>query len=92
MIVISPCFEGASYSREQSGTIDKATFDKADLRQFERPVGTNFDAFYAKNSNFLNIWHAGNQLQIQIRFGDNAGETGVKAAELKLADIAVTRF
>jgi hypothetical protein len=73
-------------------SIDKATFDKANPRQFERVDGSNLDFFVAKNSNFINVWHAGNQLQIQIHFGDNAGEAGVEAAELKLAAIAVTRF
>jgi len=84
---------GATYYLSVSlFSIDKATFDKADPRQFERAGGTNLDAFFLKGGNFLNVWHAGNQLQVQIHFGDNAGETGVKAAELKLAAIAVTRF
>lgn len=71
---------------------EKATFDKIDPRQFERAPGTNLDAFFAKSSPLLSVWHAGNQLQIQVHFDDNASQAGVKAAELKLAAIAVTRF
>jgi hypothetical protein len=87
-----PANGGTYYLSISLLSIDKATFDKADPRQFERAGGTNLDAFFATNSNILNVWHAGNQLQIQIHFGDNAGEAGVKAAELKLAGIAVGRF
>lgn len=87
-----PANGGTYYLAVSLFSIDKATFDKADPRQFERAAGTNFDAFFAKSSPLLNVWHAGNQLQIQVHFGDNAGEAGVKAAELKLAAIAVTRF
>lgn len=49
-------------------SIDKATFDGASPRQFERASGTNLDAFIQKGTDMLNVWHAGNQLQIQIRF------------------------
>jgi hypothetical protein len=87
-----PANGGTYYLNVSLFAIDKATFDKADPRQFERAAGTNLDAFFVKRSNMLNVWHAGNQLQIEIHFGDNAGETGVNAAELKLAAIAVTRF
>ena len=87
-----PANGGTYYLSVSLFSIDKATFDRADPRQFERAADASLDAFFAKNSNFLNVWHAGNQLQIQIHFGDNAGESGVKAAELKLAAIAVTRF
>jgi len=87
-----PANGGTYYLNVSLFSIDKATFDKADPRQFQRASGTNLDAFFATGSNFLNVWHAGNQLQIQIHFGDNAGAAGVKDAELKLAAIAVTRF
>ncbi|HEY6453335.1 MAG TPA: hypothetical protein VIX87_12140 [Steroidobacteraceae bacterium] len=87
-----PANGGTYYLNVSLFSIDKATFDRADPRQFERAAGTNLDAFVAKSSPLLNVWHAGNQLQMQIHFGDNAGQAGAKAAELKLAAIAVTRF
>jgi hypothetical protein len=87
-----PASGGTYYLNVSLFNIDKGTFDKADRHQFERAASTNLDAFFATGSNFLNVWHAGNQLQIQIHFGDNAGEAGVRAAELKLAAIAVPRF
>jgi hypothetical protein len=55
-------------------------------------VGTNLDTFFTKNNSVLNVWHADNQLQIQVHFEDNVGQVGARAAELKLAAIAVTRF
>jgi hypothetical protein len=73
-------------------SIDKATFDKVDPRQFRRATGTNLDAFFATSSPLVSVWHAGNQLQVQVHFEDNAGQAGAEAAELKLATIAVTRF
>jgi hypothetical protein len=87
-----PANEGTYYVNVSLLSIDKATFDKANPRQFERATGTNLDAFFAISSPLLSVWHGGNQLQIQVHFGDNAEQTGVKAAELKLAAIAVTRF
>jgi hypothetical protein len=72
-------------------SVDKASFDTVDPSQ-ERAVGTNLDAFFTRNNSDLNVWHAGNQLQIQVHFEDNVGQAGARAAELKLAAIAVTRF
>jgi hypothetical protein len=87
-----PATGGTYYLNVSLFSIDKATFDRADPRQFERAAGTNLDAFFAKSSPLLSVWHAGNQLQIQVHFEDNAGQAGAKSAELKLAAIAVTRF
>jgi hypothetical protein len=87
-----PANGGTYYLSISLISIDKATFDKVDSRQFERAAGTNLDAFFAKNNELLSVWHAGNQMQIQVHFEDNAGQAGAKAAELKLATIAVTRF
>jgi hypothetical protein len=60
----------------------------------ERASGTNLDAFFAKSNPLLSVWHSGNQMQVQIHFGDNAraSDAKVKDAELKLAAIAITRF
>jgi hypothetical protein len=87
-----PANGGTYYLSVSLLSIDKATFDRADRRQFERVAGTNLDAFFAKNSPLLSVWHAGKQLQFQVHFEDNAGQAGAKAAELKLAAIAVARF
>jgi hypothetical protein len=89
-----PAGEGTYYLAISLFSIDKETFDKADLRQMERATGTNLDAFFARNNPLLSVWHAGNQLQVQIHFGDNARAPDAKAkdAELKLAAIAITRF
>ncbi len=87
-----PANGGTYYLNVSMFSIDKATFDKVNPSQFVRAAGTNLDAFFATSSPLLSVWHAGNQLQIQVHFEDNAGQTGAKAAELKLAAIAVTRF
>ena len=89
-----PASEGTYYLTISLLNIDKETFDKADPRQMERATGSNLDAFFEKNNPLLSVWHAGNQLQIQIHFDDNAKAPDAKAkdAELKLAAIAVTRF
>jgi hypothetical protein len=82
---------GPSYISIGLTRVDKASFDTADS-QSERAVGTNLDAFFTKNNSDLNVWHAGNQMQIQVHFEDNVGQAGARAAELKLAAIAVTRY
>jgi hypothetical protein len=87
-----PANGGTYYVAVTLFSIDKATFDKVDPRQFKRATGTNLDAFFATSSPLVSVWHAGSQLQIQVHFEDNAGQTGAEAAELKLATIAVTRF
>ena len=61
------------------------------MMDYARKLGADC-AFFIKNNTDLNVWHAGNQLQIQVHFEDNAGQAGARAAELKLATIAVTRF
>jgi hypothetical protein len=71
---------------------DKATFDKMNLRDFERATGTTLDAFFYKRSPWVTVWHNGNELQIQISFNNDAGEARAKTEELKLAESAVTRF
>jgi hypothetical protein len=87
-----PANDGTYYVAVSLFSIDKATFDRADPRQFKRVAGTNLDAFFATSSPLVSVWHAGNQLQIQVHFENNAGQAGAEAAELKLATIAVTRF
>jgi len=71
---------------------DKAAFDKMNPHDFERATGTNLDAFFFKGSPWVTVWHNGVELQIQISFSDDAGKARAKTQELKLADIAVTRF
>jgi hypothetical protein len=71
---------------------DKASLDVIDPGQFERATGTNLDAVFSKSYPVLSVWHAGNDLQLDVHFEDSTGTSGVKAAELKLAAIAVTRF
>ena len=87
-----PANGGTYYVAVTLFSIDKATFDKVNPSQFKRAAGTNLDAFFSTSSPLVSVWHAGNQLQIQVHFEDNAGQTGAEAAELKLATIAVTRF
>jgi hypothetical protein len=36
------------------------------------------DAFFLASSPLLLVWHAGNQLQIQVNFENNAGQAGRK--------------
>ena len=83
---------GTYYVNVSLLSTDKAAFDKVDPRQKERATGTNLDAFFLLSSPVLAVWHAGNQMEIQVSFGDNAGTDRVKTAELKLAAIAVTRY
>ena len=87
-----PVNDGSYYLAVSLYSIDKATFDKADPRQFERATGTPLDAFFGKATPLVSVWHAGNQLQIQIKFAGNDPYAGVRDPELKLAAIAVTRF
>jgi hypothetical protein len=87
-----PANDGTYYVAVTLFSIDKATFDKADPRQFRRATGTNLDAFFAISSPLVSVWHAGNQMQVQVHFENNAGQAGAEAAELKLATVAVTRF
>lgn len=88
-----PAGEGTYYLSISLISVDKAGFNQADPHQ-ERATGTSFDAFFTKNNDVLSVWHAGNQLQVQIHFGDNyeASHAKMKDAELKIAEIAVTRF
>jgi hypothetical protein len=71
---------------------DKAAFDKMNSRDFERATGTSLDAFFYRASPWVTVWHNGNELQIQISFINDAGKARAKTEELKLADIAITRF
>jgi hypothetical protein len=82
---------GPPYVSVSLTSVDKAGFDTVDPDQ-ERTVGTNLDAFFTKNNSDLSVWHAGNQLQIQVHFEDSVGQAGARAAELQLATIAVTRY
>jgi hypothetical protein len=88
-----PAGEGTYYLSISLISVDKAGFDQADPNQ-ERATGTSLDAFFTKNNDVLSVWHAGNQLQVQIHFGDGskASNAMVRNAELKIAEIAVTRF
>lgn len=88
-----PTGEGTYYLTISLLSVDKAGFDQADPNQ-ERATGTSLDASFTKNNDVLSVWHAGNQLQVQIHFGDSsrASNATVRNAELKIAEIAVTRF
>jgi hypothetical protein len=83
---------GPPYVSVRLFSTDKASFYVIDPAQSERATGTNLDAYFSKNYPVLSVWHAGNSLQIDVHFDDSTGTAGVKAAELKLAAIAVTRF
>ena len=83
---------GVLCNRSRVISKDKATFDKMNPRDFERATGTTLDAFFYKPSPWVTVWHNGNELQIQISFSNDAGKARAKTEELKLADIAVTRF
>lgn len=83
---------GKPYVNVSLITRDKAAFDKMNLTDFERATGTTLDAFFYRASPWVTVWHNGNELQIQISFHDDAGKARAKTQELKLADIAITRF
>ena len=83
---------GRPYVSVRLFSTDKASSDVTDPRQSERATGTNLDAVFSKSYPVLSVWHAGNDLQIDVHLDDSADTGGVKAAELKIAAIAVTRF
>lgn len=83
---------GTPYVSVRLFSTAKTSLAETDPRQFERATGTNLDAVFSKSYPVLSVWHAGNDVQIDVHFDDSTGTSGVKAAELKLAAIAVTRF
>jgi hypothetical protein len=83
---------GTPYVSVRLFSTEKVSLDVMDPGQFERATGTNLDAVFSKSYPVLSVWHAGNDVQIDVHFDDRTGTGGVKAAELKLAAIAVTRF